>query len=127
MAVANPILTWGATIQAGIGIGQSSSYTFTIHLTQAWQVVCPIIVRFPTNVSAGPQISVYRSLDGGNTFDTVAIAPLGLARQSGTFQQVSLKLETGQYAVQVLSGGGSSATWTIQVLTQQYLTAVQNA
>lgn len=121
---ANPILTWGSTIQAGVGIGQSSSFTFTIHLTQAWQVVCPVIVRFPTNVSAGPQINVYRSMDGGATFDTIAIQPLGISRQSGGSQQMSLKLETGQYAVQVLSGGGSSATWTVQVLTQQFLTSI---
>lgn len=127
MAVATPIETWLATIQAGIGIGQSASFTFTIHLTQAWQVVCPILVRFPTNVSAGPQISVYRSMDGGNTFDTVALAPLGIARQSGGQQQVSIKLETGQYAIQVLSGGGSATTWTIQVLTQMLLTGILNA
>lgn len=122
--VANPILTWGSTISAGIGIGQSSSFTFTIHLTQAWQVTLPIIVRFPTNVSAGPQVNVYRSLDGGANFSTVAIQPLGLSRQSGGNQQMDLKLETGQYAVQVLSGGGSAATWTVQVLTQQFLTAI---
>jgi hypothetical protein len=89
-------------------------------------LVCPIQVRFPTNVSAGPQISVYRSLDGGLTFDTVAIQPLGINRQSGGVATISLKLETGQYAVQVLSGGGSSATWTIAVLTQQTLTSISN-
>lgn len=123
---ANPILTWGATIQAGVAVGQSASFTFTIHLTQAWQVVCPIVVRFPTNVSAGPQVNVYRSLDGGVNFSTVAIQPLGLSRQSGGLQQMDLKLETGQYAVQVLSGGGSAATWTVSVLTQQYLTSIAN-
>lgn len=127
MAVATPVITWSSTIQAGIGIGQSSSFTFTIHLTQAWQCVVPIQVRFPTNVSAGPQISVYRSLDGGATFDTVPIQPLGINRQSGGSATISLKLETGQYAVQILSGGGSSATWTVQVLTQSILTSILNA
>lgn len=127
MSVATPVLTWVATISAGIGIGQSSNFTFTVHITQAWQTILPVIVRFPTNVSAGPQISVYRSADGGVTFDSVALQPFGFARQSGGFQQGSVKLETGQYCIQVLSGGGSAATWTVQVLTQQVLTGILNA
>lgn len=129
MSIANPIKTWAATIQAGVGIGNSGSFTFTINLTQAWQVAVPVIVRPPANVSAGPQINVYRSQDGGNSFDTVPIQPLGLVRMNSSqaaFQQASLKLETGQYAIQVLVGGGSTATWTVQVLTQEYLTAIQN-
>lgn len=127
MSVATPVLTFAATLQAGIGIGQSSNFTFTVHITQAWQTIVPVIVRFPASVSAGPQISVYRSADGGVTFDTTALQPLGFARQSGGVAQGSIKLETGQYVVQVLSGGGSAATWTIQVLTQQVLTGILNA
>ena len=127
MAAATPVLAWAATIQAGVGIGQSQSFTFTVNVTQAWGVVVPVVVRFPTNVSAGPQISVYRSTDGGTTYDTNPLSPLALARQSGGFGQGSIKLETGNYAVQVLSGGGSAATWTVQVLTQQVVTGILNA
>jgi hypothetical protein len=127
MAVATPVETWAATIQAGIGIGQSSSFTFTVNITQAWEIRIPIEVRFPTNVSAGPQINAYRSTDGGVTFDTIPLQPLGLPRQSGTFARVTLRLETGQYAVQVLSGGGSAATWTVRVLTNELVTAILNA
>jgi hypothetical protein len=127
MSVATPVLTLAATLNAGIGIGQSSNFTFTVHITQAWQVIVPVKVLFPTNVSAGPQISVYRSTDGGGTFDTIPLQPMGYARQSGGSAQGSIKLETGQYAVSVLSGGGSAATWTIQVLTQQIMTGVLNA
>lgn len=127
MSVSTPVLTWAATLQAGIGVGQSSNFTFTVHITQAWQTIVPIKVLFPTNVTAGPQISCFRSTDGGVTFDTIPLQPLSLARQSGTYAQGSIKLETGQYAIQVLSGGGSAATWTIQVLTQQVMTGVLNA
>lgn len=127
MSVSTPVLTWVATLQAGIGIGQSANFTFTVHLTQAWQIIVPVKVFFPTNVSAGPQISVYRSTDGGVNFDSVPLQPLGMARQSGGNLQGSIKLEQGQYAVQVLSGGGSAATWTVQVLTQQVLTGIVNA
>lgn len=126
MSVSTPALAWVATINAGIGIGQSANFTFTVHITQAWQIVVPIKVFFPTNVSAGPQFLVYRSSDGGTTFDTIPLQPLSIARQSGTSATGSIKLETGNYCVQVLSGGGSAATWTIQVLTQQILTAINN-
>jgi hypothetical protein len=126
MSVAIPVETWAATIQAGVAVGNSGSFTFTVHITQAWQIKIPVLIRFPTNVSAGPQINVYRSMDGGNTFDTTPLQPLGLPRQSGTFQQTSIKLETGQYAIQVLVGGGSTATWTVQVNTQEITTAIIN-
>ena len=127
MATAIPVETWAATLVSGVGIGQSQSYTFTVNITQAWEVRIPVQVFFPTNVSQGPQINAYRSTDGGVTFDTVPLQPLGLPRQSGTSNRISLRLETGQYAVQVLSGGGSAATWTIQVNTQELITAVLNA
>lgn len=127
MAVATPVETWAATIQAGVGIGQSASFTFTVNITQAWEIRIPINILFPTNVSAGPQINAYRSTDGGVTFDTVPLQPLGFPRQSGGNERVTLRLETGQYAVQVLSGGGSSATWTVQVNTQEIITAILQA
>lgn len=127
MAVATPVLTWVAAVQPGIAVGNSGSYTFNVDITQQWAMVVPVIVRFPTNVSAGPQVLVYRSTDGGTSYDTVALTPLGLARQSGGFQQVSVKLETGNYAVQVLVGGGSTSTWTVQVLTAQCFTGILNA
>lgn len=127
MSVSTPVLAWVATIQAGIGIGQSSNFTFTVHLTQGWQINVPIKVWFPTNVSAGPQISVYRSADGGLSYDTVPLQPTSMARRSGNSDTTSLKLETGNYAIQVLSGGGSAATWTVQILTQAVITAILNA
>ena len=124
--VATPVETWAATLNAGVAVGNSGSMTFTVNITQAWQCKVPVNVLFPTNVSAGPQINVYRSMDGGATFDTVPMQPLGLPRQSGGNQRISVKLETGQYAVQVLAGGGSTATWTVQVLTQEITTAIIN-
>lgn len=124
MSVANPVETWAATLNAGVAVGNSGSMTFTVHLTQGWAIRIPINVLFPTNVSAGPQANVYRSTDGGANFDTVPLAPVGLPRQSGTSAKFSLKLETGQYAVQVMVGGGSTATWTVQVLTQEITTAI---
>src|SRR6476646_7694221 len=127
MASATPIETWAATLTAGVAINQSSSFTFTVNITQAWEIRIPVEVFFPTNVSAGPQINAYRSTDGGVTFDTVPLQPLGFPRQSGGSERLSLRLETGQYAIQVLAGGGSTATWTIRVLTQEIITAVLQA
>ncbi len=129
MATAIPVLTWASTIQAGVPIGQSGSFTFTVHITQAWQIKIPVGILFPTNVSAGPQINVYRSQDGGVNFDTVPLQPIGLPRQSAGTQKVSLKLETGQYCIQVLVGGGPGTgvqTWSVNVNTQEVLTAVLN-
>jgi hypothetical protein len=127
LAVSTPVETWASTLTVGVAISQSTSYTFTINITQAWEIRIPVQVFFPTNVSAGPQVNAYRSTDGGVSFDTVPLQPLGLPRQSGGNARVTLRLETGQYAVQVLSGGGSAATWTIVVMTQELITAILNA
>lgn len=126
MSVATPVEAWAATLTGGTAIGNSSNYTFTVNITQAWEIRIPVNVLFPTNVSAGPQINAYRSTDGGSTFDTIPLNPLGLPRQSGGNARISLRLETGQYAVQVLAGGGSTATWTVQVNTQELVTAINN-
>jgi hypothetical protein len=129
MAAANPIITWASTIQAGVPIGQSGSFTFTCHITQAWQIKIPIGIFFPSNTSAGPQINVYRSTDGGVSFDSVPLQPYGLPRQSSGSQRISIKLETGQYCVQVLVGGGpgtGAQTWSVNVNTQELITAILN-
>lgn len=108
---------------------QSTNFTFTVAAESAWQVIVPVKINNPNtgNMSAGAQIYVYRSTDSGRTFDNVALMPIGLARPTAAqVQQVSLKLESGTYAIQVTVPGGVASTFTVQILTQQVLTSVLN-
>lgn len=131
MSIATPVLAWISTIQANTGLTNTANLTVTVNITSGWQIVVPVRVLTPntTGISSGATISVYRSLDGGNNYDNIAIAPMGLPRPTAASmtQQASLKLETGQYAIQIQAGGNSVAsTWTVSVLTCQVLTSILN-
>lgn len=127
--VATPVMAYVATIEGGKALPQTGTYTFNINIPTSWQMVLPITVKAPNtaNNSSGPLIFVFRSADGGTTFDTVALQSFGLARPAANLQQsLSFKLEAGNYNICVVMGGGQATTWTIQVLTQQVLTAIIN-
>ena len=123
MASIKPKLAWIATIMAGSAVAQSVSLTATINITQEYQVRFPVAVHF-LSVSADPVIKIYPSSDGGNTFDTDAMTAFSVTRVVGGKGQKSITLSTGQYAIQLQASGPN--TQTIQLLTQQILTAYES-
>lgn len=130
MSVATPVVAYVASIEAGKALPQTGTYTFNIAIPAAWEIKLPIEVMAPNtaNNSSGPLIFVFRSSDGGTVFDTVALQSVGLTRPTAAQkQQFSMKLETGNYLVCVVMGGGQASTWSIRVLTQQILTGILNA
>lgn len=120
--VSTPILTWVAAILPG-GVGQSSSLTTTINLTNAWEIQAPVQVQWITSaISADPIINFYAISGAGGTPDTVPFASFSIAR--ATVAQSSIRLPVGQYLVQLQNSGPYTATFIIQ--TQQVLTAINN-
>ena len=129
MSVATPVVAYVASINAGQALPQTGTLTFNVNIPAAWQIVLPIIFKAPNtaNISAGPLIFVFRSADGGTTFDTQPLQSVGLARPTAAQQQqFSLSLITGNYLICAVAGGGVAATWSVQVLTQQILTSILN-
>lgn len=127
MAIATPSVAYVATVEDGKALPQTGTYTFQINIPSAWQIIIPIEVTAPNtaNNSSGPLIYIFRSADGGTVFDTVALQSVGLSRPTAAQkQQFSFKLETGNYLIDVVMGGGQASTWSIRVLTQQVLTAI---
>lgn len=130
MSVATPVMAYVASADAGRALPQTGTLTFQVNCPTAWQAVVPVKTMAPNtaNNSSGPLIYIFRSADGGTTFDNIPIQSLGFARPTAAQQQsLTVKLEAGNYLVCVVMGGGVASTWSVQSLTQQWLTAVLNA
>ena len=123
--VSTPVSAWVASILtlANGGVNQSASITATVNITAGWEIQLPVQCRF-SNVSADPIISIFPSMDGGTTYDTTAMTSFSVARIASATGQASIRLSTGQYAVQMLNSGPNSASMAI--LTQLIVTSIQN-
>lgn len=123
--ISQPILAWVSTILASTGVNQSSNLTATVHVTQGWEVQIPFRAQF-SNVSNDPIVSIYPSSDGGANFDTQAMIQFAIPNvNSGTrISQFSVRIPTGQYAIQITSSGPNSQSF--QILTAQVITAINN-
>ncbi len=127
--VSTPVMAYVASIEAGRALPQTGTLTFAVNIPTAWQIVLPIKTVSPNtaNNSSGPLIFVFRSADGGTTYDNIPLQSFGFARPTAALtQNLSIKLEAGNYLVCVVMGGGVASTWSVQVLTQQVLTAINN-
>ena len=120
MSVATAIKAWVATLNAGGFISHGQSLTVTVNLTAGWEIQIPLGARYGTNVSLASAVFAYPSNDGGVTFDTEPIAAASIPAIASVNKVASLRLTTGQYAIQIQS---SSPSTTFFVLTQEVITA----
>ena len=122
--VSTPVMAWVASIMTGTGANQSSNVTATIQITAGWEFQLPVQCQFSA-VSADPVILIYPSMDGGTTYDTTAMTSFSIARISGGgLGQASIRLSTGQYAIQMQTSGPNSQTF--KILTAAVVTAISN-
>jgi hypothetical protein len=120
MSVATPVKTWVASLNAGGFISHGQSLTVTINITGVWEIQIPIGARYGSGVSLASPVYAYPSNDGGATYDTEPIAATSIPATVSVNKISSLRLTTGQYAVQVQA---SSPSVTFFVLTQEILSA----
>jgi hypothetical protein len=120
--VYTPVLTWVAALLTGVANGPSGNVTLTLHVTGGWEIQIPIKVQFGSQVSNDPVVQFYASSDGGANYDSQPMAAFALANTASGYQQGSVRLPTGQYAIRVSTSGGN--TVTVFALTAQLLTAL---
>jgi len=119
--MANPVLAWVATLYAGGFLSHGQSVTVTVNITNGLEVQIPFGTRYGSNISVGTAFFVYPSSDGGANFDTEAMVAGGINAVASVNKQISVRLPTGQYAVQLTA---SSPSVTVFVLTQQVITNI---
>jgi hypothetical protein len=120
MSVATPVKAWVASLNAGGFISHGQSLTVTINITGGWEIQIPTGVRYGSNVSLASAIFAYPSNDGGATYDTEPVAAMSIPVTASVNKVASLRLTTGQYAIQIQS---SSPSTTFYVLTQEIISA----
>ena len=121
--VATPVVAYAAAVLSGTGVAASTNLTVTINVTAGWEVQVPVRAVQAANVSAGPEIYAFRSYDGGTNYENVASTGFSVLRTSSGDSTKTLYLPTGQWAIQLLSGGPNTATFAVNTLF--VITAVQ--
>ena len=124
----NPVQTYVDTFNGTGGALQSGSITFSFAITQAFEAYIPITVITPAAVSCGAEVYIYRSCSGDsgpweteNEGSFVGAFPLD---NSATMRK-DIHVETGQYLVRVLVGGGSAASYSARLDTAYVITAYE--
>lgn len=125
--MATPFQAFVATYVGGMGVAQSGFATFSFANTAGFECHVPIVITHPgTNLlSAGPEVTVYRTTDGGATWETVGRLDTVFPRPTtaSQVQRQDAQLGTGQFLVSVQVGGGQASTWTVQQQTAWVITA----
>jgi hypothetical protein len=125
--MANPIPVFVSTFVAGLGVAQSGFATFSFSMSSGWEAWVEVKMTIPgtTSISAGAEVTIYRSVDGGVTYETDG-TPAGVFKKPTVASQVQKKdvcFGPGQYLVSVMVGGGAASTWTAQLMTAWELTS----
>ena len=124
MATVNRVVTYLSAIHAPTAVAGSSYITATIANVTAEELRLPCYFVQANNVSAGPELRVYRSTDGGASFDTVAAPVFSITRAASTKDQKTVILDGGVYAFSMCTGGPN--TCTVGINTVEVLTAYRS-
>ncbi len=129
MAIA--IQAFTNTFNANLGAQQSGNVSFSFAITAGIEAWVPIKVLYPatTGISAGAEVSIYRSTDGGASYETQATYTLSSFFPKPTaasqIDKRDIYFTTGQYLVSVQVGGGTAAgTWSVEFGTAWVVTAI---
>jgi hypothetical protein len=125
--MAQPYQAFVGAFVGGLGVAQSGVATFSYANTNNFDAYVPIVLANPNtvNISAGAEVTVYRSTDGGATWETEGNVHQAFSRPTAAaqVQRRDLRLKTGQYLIGVQVGGGSASTWSALFQTAWVISA----
>ncbi len=115
--MANPFLVYISTFAGKLGSGQSGFVTFSFANTGGFDAFIPIKILTSANASAGAEVYVFRSTDGGATYETELSLGQAFTKPTAGASVTQTKdlilRDPGMYLISVLVGGGSAATYTV--------------
>ncbi len=127
--MATPYQAFVGTYVGGAGVAQSGFVTFSFANTAGFDAYIPIVMTCPgtTSISAGAEVTIYRTTDGGTTWETDGTLALAFSKPTtaSQVQRADVYVNTGQFLVSVQVGGGCASTWTAQQATAWVITAYQ--
>ena len=126
--MANPVQTYVSTYVAAGSAAQSLYFTATFIMTAGFEAWVPVQITSPgtTSISAGAEVTVYRSTDNGVTWENVgslaAVFPAPTA--ANQVQQKAVQFDPGYYLISTCTGGGSAGVvWSCKYGTAWEITA----
>jgi hypothetical protein len=126
MANAVPVFV-STFVSAGIGVAQSGFATFSFANSAGFDVYVPVFINSPgtTSISAGAEVTVYRSMDGGTNWETEGWPARVFSKPTtaSQLQKAGVRLSQGVFLVSVMVGGGCASTWTAQFQTAWIISA----
>lgn len=130
--MSNPVQAFVNTFYAQTGTNESGNVSFSFAITAGFEAWVPIRVLYPntTGISAGAEVYIYRSTDGGATYESVKNYASFFPRPTVASQvdRRDIQLYTGQYLIAVQVGGNGAGvwgTWSIEFGTAWVITAYQ--
>jgi hypothetical protein len=110
------------------GTNQSTFVTFSFANTAGFDAFVPVRIGVPatTSISCGAEVTLYRTTDGGLTWETAGSPASVFPRPTAAsqVQRRDILIPTGQFLVSVQVGGGSaSVTWSVDFGTAWVITA----
>lgn len=125
--MANPYQAFVGTFVGGAGAAQSQFVTFSFANTANFDAYVPIVITNPatTSISAAAEVSLYRTADGGATWETEGFLGTVFNRPTvaGQVQRRHVYIPTGQFLISVMVGGGATTTFSVQVQTAWVISA----
>lgn len=102
---------------------ESTWDTATLDLRTAEKFWLPFRGVQGGSADEGPEVYIYRSTDGGASFESVAVDSYAFATAVGSDGRKIIEIEGGLYALAMVSGGGDTATMGLE--TAEVLSAYE--
>lgn len=112
--VGNRAIAYVAAPDTPTAYGQSAFQTVTIDFRTAENVRLNWYGVQDANVSAPPELDVYRSADGGVSFESIAMSSVAFTLAASAVDRKTLAIDGGLYALVMQSGGPNTATLGIE-------------
>ena len=123
----NPVQAFNNTYNgAGAGV-QSGWVTFSFAITQEFEAFVMYEVVTPNTYSAPAEAYAYRTVDGGNEWETDGTFKGSFPLTANATHRKTLNLETGQYLIAVMVGDtrANNVTCSVAQLTAYVVTAYE--
>ena len=120
----NPVQAFISTYNSAQGNVQSTFITFSFAITQEFEAYAMLKIMTPATYSAGGEIYTWRSNNGGLSYETDGTFKGAFPATVSSTHTKTINLETGQYLVGVMvGGGGANLTISCEMLTAYAITA----
>lgn len=120
-----------STYRGALAGGVCANMTFSFAITAGYDAFVPVVIKTSHQMSFSPEVWVYRSADGGASWESAGegtlstVFPLNTAAADKTAGiSRCIALTTGQYLVRVITGSGTAATYTVSLETAYVISAI---